>query len=190
MNIMLDLKSPNVNHEWVWMPTPLQQFLPNIGLSKEQSVDTLQLISDSYLLNFILRDNAEPLIASKMILPDTQTSYIKDCDPAATDPIAITCTRDKSSDCPIITTTLNNPHFLQDLSIAFDVFYGLMLLWTKSTRSNDSVISDYLEGWNRDYQILIKKEGDHDKEIHELICRGVSSVLYVLKQHKRSDFNF
>ncbi|MFT5294989.1 MAG: hypothetical protein ACI9YH_000999 [Colwellia sp.] len=190
MNIMHDLESPKVNHEWVWTPTPLQKFLPNIGLSKEQSVDTFQLISDSYELNFILRDNAEPLMASKMILPDTQTSYIKDCDPAATDPIAITSTRDKSSDCPVIATTLNNPHFLQDISIAFDVFYGLMLLWTKSTRSNDSVISDYLEGWNRDYQTLIKKEGDHDQEIHELICHGVSSVLYVLKQHKRSDFNF
>jgi hypothetical protein len=190
MNIMHDLESPKVNHEWLWIQTPLQQFLPNIGLSKEQSVDTFQLISGSYVLNLVLRDNAEPLMASQMIHPDTQTSYIKDCDPSATDPIAITSTRYKNSDCPVIATTLNNPHFLQDISIAFDVFYGLMFLWTKSTRSNYSIISDYLEGWNRDYQILIKKEGDHDKEIHELICRGVSSVLYVLKQHKRSDFNF
>jgi len=187
---MINLKLPKINNEWVWTPTPLQLFLPNIGLSEEQSVDTFQLISDSYVLNFILRDHAEPLMASEMILPDTQTSYIKNCDPAATNPIAITSTRDKSSDCPVIATTLNNPHFLQDISIAFDVFYGLMLLWTKSTRSNDSVISDYLEGWNRDYQTISKQEGDNDQEIHKLLSNGVSSVLYVLKQHKRSDFNF
>ena len=190
MIIMHDLESPKVNNEWVWIPKPLQQLLPNIGLSKDQSVDTFQLITDSYVLNFILRDNAEPLMASEMIFPDTQTRYIKDWNLTDTDPIAITSTRDKSSDSLVIANTLNNAHFLQDLSIAFDAFYGLMFLWTKSTRSSDSIISDYLEGWNRDYQILIKKEGDHDQELHALIASGASSVLYVLKQHKRSDFNF
>tara|TARA_R110000737_G_C14624499_1_gene494344 strand:+ start:18177 stop:18740 length:564 start_codon:yes stop_codon:yes gene_type:complete len=187
---MINLESPKVNNEWLRKSTPLQQFLPNIGLSEEQSVDTFQLISDSYELNFILRDKAEPLMASKIILSDTQTSYIKDCAPAATDPITITSTRDRSSNSPVISKVMSNIHFRQDLKIAFDVFYGLMLLWTKSTRSSDSVISDYLEGWNRDYQTLIKKEGVHDQEIHELIVHGVSGVLFNLKQHKRSYFNF
>ncbi len=189
MNIMHDLELPKVNNEWVWTPTPLQQFLPNVGLSKEQSVDTFQLTTPRYVLNFIIRDNAEPLMVSEMILPDTHTSYVKDCDPAATDSIAVTSTRDKSSDCPVIATILKHCHFRKDLSIACDVFYGLMFLWTKSTRSSYSIISDYLEGWNRDYQSLIKQEGDNDQEIHKLISYGVSSVLFVLQQHKRSDFN-
>lgn len=189
MNIMHNLELPRANNEWVWKPILLKQLLPNIGLSEEQSVDTFQLTSDNYVLSLILRDNTELLMASEMILPETKTSYVKDCDPAVSEPIAVISARSKSSDCPVIATTLKNFHFLQDLNIACDVFYGLMLLWTKSKKSNLSVISDYLDGWNCDYQKLIKKEGDNDQELHHLIASHVSGVLFVIKQHKKSDFN-
>ncbi len=189
MNIMQDLNLPRANNEWVWKSVLLQQLLPNIGLPEEVSVDAFQLTTGNYVLSLILRNNAELLMASEMILPETKTSYVKDCDPAVTEPIAVISARSKSSDCPVIATPLKNFHFLQDLSIACDVFYGLMLLWTKSKRSNPSVISDYLDGWNRDYQNLIKKEGDNDQELHHLIASHASGVLFVLKQHKKSDFN-
>jgi len=186
---MQDLKIPRANNEWVWEPIPLLQLLPNVGLPEGQSVDSFQLTTGNYVLNLILRDNAELLMACEILHPDTKTSYVKDCDPTVTETVAIISARSKSSYCTVIATTLKNFHFLQDLSIACDVFYGLMLLWTKSKRSTPSVICDYLDGWNCDYQNLIKKEGNNDQELHHLIASHVSGVLFVIKQHKTSDFN-
>ena len=72
-----------------------------------------------------------------VILPDTQNSYVKDCDIAANEPVAITTKRDKSSDCSVIATTLNNIHFLHNLNIACAICFEKQLNYLiKSSRSS------------------------------------------------------